>query len=86
MQKRPAEAIALLKRALSLAEGRLDTQMSPHHADGLIWLGMAQLAAGERREAKALALQAKAIHDRHPQLAVVFRKPLAELNTKLQAS
>jgi hypothetical protein len=47
---------------------------------------MAQLGAGHRQEAKALAGQVKAIHDRHPQLAVVFRKPLAELNAKLKAS
>lgn len=86
LQKRPAEAIALLQRALNLAEGRLDTQMSPHHADALIWLGMAHLASGHMPEAKKLADQAKAIHDRHSRLAIVFRKPLAELTAKFNAS
>jgi tetratricopeptide (TPR) repeat protein len=86
LQKRPTEAIPLLQRALSLAEGSLDTQMSPHHADALIWLGMAHLATGHKPEAKKLADQVKAIHDRHPQLAQVFRKPLADLNARIKTS
>jgi tetratricopeptide (TPR) repeat protein len=85
LQGHPEMARPLIVRAVDLADGRLNTSTSPQHADALIWLGMAQLAMGHRQEAKKLADQAKEIHDRHPQLAEAFRKPLADLNSRLKA-
>jgi tetratricopeptide (TPR) repeat protein len=78
-------ALPLFQRAVSLADGRLDTQTSADHADSLIWLGQAQLATGHAQEARQMARQAKEIHDRHPQLEENFRKPLANLNARLRA-
>jgi serine/threonine-protein kinase len=85
LQGRAELALPLLQRAVSLAEGRLDTQTSADHADALIWLGQAQLATGNTQEAKQMTRLAKEIHNRHPKLEEAFRKPLAILNERLRA-
>jgi hypothetical protein len=85
LQGHPDLALPFLQRAVALAEGRLSTKTSPHHADAMIWLGQAQLATGRAQEAKQLAMHAQEIHARHPQLEEAFRKPLAALKARLKA-
>jgi hypothetical protein len=70
---------------VSLADGRLDTETSPQHAEALIWLAQAELSTGRTQEARQLAKLAQEIHQRHPQLEGAFRKPLTALNARLKS-
>jgi hypothetical protein len=68
---------------VALGESPLDIARTLPHADAMVALANALLAAGEREEARNLVDSARAVHDRYPIVAEHFRAPLARAASRL---
>jgi tetratricopeptide (TPR) repeat protein len=78
----PDLALPLLLRALDTRKG-LMAASSPRIAEVQIALAACRLALGQREAAESMALAAETIHALHEELGQQFRKPLADLRTRL---
>lgn len=78
----PATALPLLKRTLALRE-QLLAPASPRIAEAQIALADCYLALGNRPQARSLAAAAAAIHSLHSKLGEQYRRPLQQLQIKL---
>lgn len=79
----PATARAELERALALRRGN-ESDTSPWLAETQLALAECLLAFGERKAARELLEQARAIHARHAELAAPLRQPLNSLAQRLR--
>jgi serine/threonine-protein kinase len=81
---RPADAVHLVQRAVALSSELYDRERSPVVADAKIAMANCLADLGERTQAAALLAQAKAIHATHRELGEQYRRPLRELEARLQ--
>ncbi|MDZ4813200.1 MAG: serine/threonine-protein kinase [Pseudomonadota bacterium] len=80
---RPAAALPLLQRTLAVREKLLATA-SPRIAEAQILLAECHLALGDVTSARSLANAAAAIHALHNELGEHYRRPLRQLQAKLE--
>ena len=81
---RPSDALPLLSRAVDLASALYDRGRSPLLADAQIALAECYLDLRQPTDAKPLLAQALAVQATHKELGEHFKKPLRELEARLQ--
>ena len=81
--RQPAQAEAVLRRAVAVAEQTYDAATSPQLADARVALASALLDLGQRDEALRLVDLAQGAHDRHAHLDAGLRDALATVRKRL---
>ena len=81
--RQPAQAEAVLRRAVAVAEQTYDVGTSPQLAEARVALASALLDLGQRDEASRLADLAQRAHERHAHLDAGLREALAAVRKRL---
>lgn len=83
-EKRPADALPLLERAVQLGYEVYDPDRSPALADSQIALASCLMELRRGDQARTLLAQARSIHANHKDLGERYKKPLRELEARLR--
>ncbi len=83
LDNHPTAARPLLQRTLAVRE-KLLAPASPRIAEAQIALAECYLALGDVKQAQSLAVAATAIHTMHRELGEHYRRPLRQLQAKLE--